>query len=384
MGAQHSARRHNRAVADAGAGGGDGHAHLPCLAELMSYEEACRLDPELETFDSTLQQRTSRAISTLADGVQVRSLSLDSLREITGCLLEMNQEVVKVILDCKRDVWKNTELFDLVEDYFENSLQTLDFCTTLEKCLTKARDNQLIIQVALQRFAEEEEEEEDHKDDNARYSRTLKELRRFKAAGDPFTEEFFKAFQSIHQLQLQMLDKMQMRKKKLDKKLKSIKAWRKVSSIIFAATLATFLICAVVAAAIAAPPVAAAVAAAAAIPIGSMGKWIDSLLKDYQNALKGQKEVLLSMQVGTYISIRDMDNIHCLIDQLEIQMASLLSSMDFAIRDVEAMKIVMEKIREKMEVFTKSVENLAQHADKCSSDIMRARTVLLQKIINTS
>ncbi|KAG6535051.1 UPF0496 protein 1-like [Zingiber officinale] len=382
MGAQHSTRSHNLAVADAGAGGGDGHGHLPCLAELMSYEEACRLDPELETFDSTLQQRTGRAISTLTDGVQVRSLSLDSLREITGCLLEMNQEVVKVILDCKRDVWKNTELFDLVEEYFQNSLQTLDFCTTLEKCLTKARDNQLILRVALQRFAEEEEE--DNKGDNARYSRTLKELRRFKAAGDPFTEEFFKAFRSIHHQQLQMLDKMRMRKNKLDKKLKSIKAWRKVSSIIFAATLTTFLICSIVVAAIAAPPVAAAVAAAAAIPIGSMGKWLDSLLKDYQNALKGQKEVLLSMQVGTCISIRDMDNIHCLIDQLEIQMASLLSCMDFAIRDVEAMKIVMEKIGEKMEVFMKSVENLARQADRCSTDITRARTVLLQKIINTS
>ncbi|KAG6527727.1 hypothetical protein ZIOFF_009853 [Zingiber officinale] len=141
MGAQHSTRSHSLAVADAGAGGGDGHAHLPCLAELMSYQEACRLDPELETFDSTLQQHIGRAISTLTDGVQVHSLSLDSFREITSCLLEMNQEVVKVILDCKRDVWKNTELFDLVEDYFQNSLQTLYFYTTLEKCLTKARDN---------------------------------------------------------------------------------------------------------------------------------------------------------------------------------------------------------------------------------------------------
>ncbi|KAG6493810.1 hypothetical protein ZIOFF_048813 [Zingiber officinale] len=189
MGAQHSTRPHSLAIADAGASGGDGHAHLPCLAELMSYEEAYRLDPELETFDSTLHKHTGRAISTLTDGVQVRSLSLDSLREITGCLLEMNQEVVKVILDCKLDVLKNIELFDLAEDYFQNNLQTLDFYTTLEKYLTKARDNQLILQVALQHFTEEEE---DHKGDNARNSRTLTELRHFKAAGDPFTEEYLK------------------------------------------------------------------------------------------------------------------------------------------------------------------------------------------------
>ncbi|KAG6514246.1 UPF0496 protein 1-like [Zingiber officinale] len=196
MGAQHSTRPHNLAVADAGAGGGDGHAHLPCLVKLMSYKEAYRLNPELEIFDSTLPQCTCRAIPTLTNGIQVHSLSLDSLREITGCLLKMNQEVVKVILDCKHDVWKNTELFDLVEDYF---------CTTLKKCLTKARDNQLILQVALQRFTEEEE---DHKGDNARNSHTLTELRCFKSARDPFMEEFFKAFRSIHHQQLQMPDKM--------------------------------------------------------------------------------------------------------------------------------------------------------------------------------
>ncbi|KAK9284709.1 hypothetical protein L1049_023885 [Liquidambar formosana] len=65
-------------------------------AELSSYEAACQVDPDLQTFDATLHQRTNRVINTLADGVEVRSLSFDSLREVTGCLLEMNQEVVKV------------------------------------------------------------------------------------------------------------------------------------------------------------------------------------------------------------------------------------------------------------------------------------------------
>ena len=67
----------------------------------------------------------------------------------------MNQEVVKVILECKKDIWKNQELFELVEEYFENSLQTLDFCTALEKCLKRARDSQLFVLVALQQFEEE-------------------------------------------------------------------------------------------------------------------------------------------------------------------------------------------------------------------------------------
>jgi len=67
----------------------------------------------------------------------------------------MNQEVVKVILDCKKDIWKNQEMFELVEDYFENSLKTLDFCAALEKGLRRARDSHLLILVALQQFEDE-------------------------------------------------------------------------------------------------------------------------------------------------------------------------------------------------------------------------------------
>lgn len=348
--------------------------------ELSSYEAACRSDPELRTFDTTLHRRTSRAISTLAVGVEVRSMSLDSLREVTGCLLDMNQEVVRVILDCKKDIWKSPELFDLVEDYFESSLQTLDFCTALDKCLKRARDSQLLLHVALQRF-DEEEGSDAAAAPSARYARTLHELRQFKAAGDPFTDEFFAAFQAVYRQQLTMLEKLQQRKHRLDRKIKRIKAWRRVSSIIFATTFAAVLICSVVAAAIAAPPVAAALAAAAAIPLGSMGKWIDSLLKGYQDALRGQKEVVSSMQVGTFIAIKDLDSIRVLINRVEAEVSSMVDRVEFAERDEEAVKFGVEEIKKKLENFMKSVEDLGEQADRCSRDIRRARTVVLQRII---
>ncbi|GLU09001.1 hypothetical protein SLE2022_258810 [Rubroshorea leprosula] len=342
--------------------------------ELSSYEAACKLDTDLQTFDTTLQAKTSRVINTLAVGVEVRALSFDSLKEVTGCLLEMNQEVVKVILECKKDIWKNQELFELVEEYFENSLQTLDFCTALEKCLKRARDSQLLILVALQQFEKETEI------GGSQYVRTLEELKNFKAAGDPFTEEFFQIFQSVSKQQILMLEKLQFRKNKLDKKLKYIHAWRKVSNMIFVASFAALLICSVVAAAMAAPPVAAALAAATSIPVGSMGKWIDSLWKNYENALKGQKEMISSMQAGTYVAIKDLDSIRVLIDRLEIDIESMLQTADFAIEE-EAVKIGIEEIKKKLGVFMKNVEDLGAQADLCSRDIRRARTVVLQRII---
>ncbi|GAB4853930.1 hypothetical protein Ancab_018139 [Ancistrocladus abbreviatus] len=240
--------------------------NLQYLTELTSYEAACKVDSDLQSFDSTLQARTNNVLNALVVGVEVRALSFDSLKEVTECLLEMNQEVVKVILECKKDIGKNQELFDLVEEYFENSLQTLDFLTALEKCLKRVKDSQLLMIVALQQFEEEDAAREN------KYSRTLEELKNFKATGDPFTEEFFQIFQCVYQQQISLLEKLQLRKNKLDKKIKHIHVWRKVSSIIFAATFAAVLICSVVVAAVAAPPVASALAAAASIPLGSMGK----------------------------------------------------------------------------------------------------------------
>ncbi|XP_062176565.1 UPF0496 protein At4g34320-like [Alnus glutinosa] len=352
-------------------------ANLQYPTELSSYEAACKLDADLQSFDTAVQARTNQVINSLAVGVEVRALSFDSLKEVTECLLEMNQEVVKVILECKKDIWKNQELFELVEEYFENSLHTLDFCTALEKCVKRARDNQLLILVALQRFDEETQVGEN------RYARTRQELKNFKAAGDPFTPEFFQIFESVYKQQVLMLEKLQLRKNKLDKKLKYIHVWRKVSSMIFVATFAAVLICSVVAAAMAAPPVAAALAAATSIPVGSMGKWIDSLWKNYENALKGQKEVISSMQVGTYVAIKDLDIIRVLIDRLEIEIESLLKVAEFAIEE-DAVKIAIDEIKKKLGVFMKNVEDLGVQADICSRDIRRARTVVLQRIIKHS
>lgn len=361
---------------------GNTHARNPVdpphAAELSAYEAACMADADLRSFDSNLRTQTSHAIEALAAGVGVRALSFDSLREVTGCLMEMNQEVVRVILDCKQDIWGTQELFELVEEYFENSLQTLDFLSALDKCLKHARDSQLLILIALQQF-----EGEDRRAGGAdRYARTLEELKNFKAAGDPFTKEFFRIFQAVYRNHVTMLEKLQLRKSKLDKKLRYLHAWRKVSSMIFAATFAVILICSVVAAAVAQPHVAGALAAAASIPVCSVGKWIDSLLKNYENAVKGQKETIVAMQVGTGLVISDLENIRVLVDRLEIEIQSMLQNAELAVEEGEV-KIGVEEIKKKLSAFMKNIDQLGVQADNCSRDIRRARTVVLQRIIKS-
>ncbi|KAF0928333.1 hypothetical protein E2562_003158 [Oryza meyeriana var. granulata] len=355
--------------------------------EAGSYEAACSADPELRTFDTALRRRASRAITAVASGVEVRSLSLGSLREVTGCLLDMNQEVVRVVLACKRDVWRSPDLFDLVEDYFEGSLHTLDFLAALDKSLHRTRDSQLILHLALQRHHTHDGHAQEPPAavaaaESELFASTLGELRQFKAAGEPFTDEFFAAFQTVYRQQMAMLDKLRQRKRRLDRRLRSVRVWRRVSGIVFLTTFAALLVCSVVATAIAAPPVAAALAAAASMPVGSAGKWLDSLLKKYQDALQGHKEVVSAMQVGTFIAIKDLDSIRVLVDHLEVQISSMVDSVEFVEHDEETVKFVIEEVKKKLEVFMKSVDDLGEQADRCSRDIRRARTVVLQRIIH--
>ncbi|CAE6159952.1 unnamed protein product [Arabidopsis arenosa] len=305
--------------------------------ELRSYEAACKEDMEIQSFDKRMQARTSHVISTLATGVEVRALSFDSLKVVTECLLDMNQEVVKVILDSKKDIWKNQEMFELVEDYLATSLKTLDFCDALERGLQRVRVSHLLILGALHQF-----EEENLSQDGNGYKKTLEELKRFKDTERPFDQDFIKMFQSVYKQQMLMLEKLQL--------------------------------------SMAAPPVAAALAAAMA-PLGSMGKWIDSLWKNYENAIKGQKEVISSMQAGTYVAVKDLDNIRDLIERLDIEIRGMVKNAEFAVEH-DAVKIGINAIKKKLEVFQKNVEALGTQADICSREIIKARTVIIQRILN--
>ncbi|KAL4366604.1 hypothetical protein GQ457_05G006660 [Hibiscus cannabinus] len=349
---------------------------------LSSYEAACRNDSTLQRFDASLHQRTNDVIGTLAAGLGVQSLSFDSLKQVTGCLLETNQEVVKIILECQTDIWKNPELFSLVEEYFENSKKTLEFCTALENCLKRARNNQLIIQLAVTYFNEEACLQVG--DGEGKFVKTLEELRKFKAAEEPFTKEFFILFDSVRRQQELMLRKLLARKRKLDKKLKSLKTWRRVANVLFVATFVSVLIFSVVAAAIAAPPVVTALAAALAVPIGSVGKWCNWLWKRYENELKGQKELITGMEIGSRIAIYDLENIRVLIGRLEIEMESLLHNADFALREEDALKLAIDEIKRKLEAFMTTIEDLGRQADACSRDIRMARAVVLQKMMKRS
>ncbi|XP_059665267.1 UPF0496 protein 1-like [Cornus florida] len=359
--------------------------YLQLASDLSSYEAACRSDPFLQSFDSTLQQSTSRVINSLVADVRVGSLTLNSLGELTGYYSKTNELVVKFLEECKEDILKDEDLFDIVKDYFDNSLQTLDFCTALEKCLKGARDSQLTIEHALQ--PSEEEQRDGLNGKRKIYSRTLQELKNFKTADDPFTKEFLLLFQSLYASQMSVLKKLKAKKGRLGKKWKKMKLWRTLWDVIFVVTFASAVIFTVsaafstplVAAAISAP-LLAALGAAATTSLVPMRHWINSLWKKFEKELKGHQEIIHSVTNETHFAIWDLDNIRVLVDTVEIKIGSLFQTADFAVREEEDVMVAIEDIKKKLSEFKQTIEKLSEHNEKCSTNIMRGREKIMETI----
>ncbi|WOK98486.1 UPF0496 protein [Canna indica] len=161
------------------------------------------------------------------------------------------------------------------------------------------------------------------------------------------------------------MEKLLQRKKKLDGKLKKVKAWRKVSSVIFVAALAAVIICSVV-------------AVVAVVPVGLTGKWIDSLVRKHQVTLEGERELVTSMEFGTPVALGDLENIEVMVDKLGDHLDSLLGDAEFAMSKGEAgVELVVEEISRRMEVLMRSIEDLGKQVAGCSRDIRKARTLVL-------
>ncbi|KAL1204297.1 hypothetical protein V5N11_029495 [Cardamine amara subsp. amara] len=355
-------------------------------ADLSAYKSACKEDPDLQSFDSSLHQRTNRVINSLASGAETQSLSFDALIEVSGCLLDMNHDVVRFIIESREDALDNKDLSDLVNAYFDSSIKTLDFCNAIDNCVKRARIGQLHLQFAVKQFEiESSENNKSVEPGTNKYAKTLEELKKFKASGDPFDGEFFTLFESVYEQQVLLLEIIHKQRSRLDKKLKNIKNWKKISNVVFVTAFVSVLIFSVVAAAVAAPPVVTALAAALAVPMGSVGKWCNYLWSKYETSVKRQKDIVLSMSFGARMTMKDMENIGAHIDKLKIEMESMMQKVDFALNEKEeevAVRLSMQEISKKFDVFTERIEEVGENAAKCSKDITRARTIVLRHILS--
>ncbi|XP_059623729.1 UPF0496 protein 1-like [Cornus florida] len=345
------------------------HQYSDMESHLKAYQAECEGDPFLKQFDLGLQQSTGRVIHTLKEGVNAggdRSLPLESVKEITGCFVKTNVEVAKYILKFKEEILRDDDLYEIVKDFFDKSLQILEVCTVLKECINRARDDHLIIEVALHKIETEDRES------------GLNFLEKFKAAGNPFTERFSSLLKCVRENQDSMLQNLKEKKSKLDEKLKNVQTCRTVWNVLFGFTAATFL----VSCCVAALPVV--VVTLSAVALVGAGVWIDHLWKKHEDVLRAQGDILSSLDVDYNIGKIELGEIQSGVDDLKKEIESVLDSVDFALQlqdDQSAVRLTMDTIKKKLNGFMESIEDLSKHASKCEHEVKDGMDKILDKII---
>ncbi|KAK4741721.1 hypothetical protein SAY87_025309 [Trapa incisa] len=98
--------------------------------------------------------------------------------------------------------------------------------------------------------------------------------------------------------------------------------------------------------------------------------------------LKGQRGLVSSMQVGTYVVIKDMDNNLQLVNTLESEIRAMVEAarVPWGADDVE-MKLSIVKIKKRLALSKEMVEELGKATGKCCREIRKARMVVVQGVI---
>ncbi|XP_020574537.1 UPF0496 protein 1-like [Phalaenopsis equestris] len=284
-----------------------------------------------------------------------------------------NRDAIGRIVERKKRIMKNLEMFQLINGYFKKSAATDDFFTALVPSLKKARD--FVELVIKSSEAADEDDQPPKVKKKMRYAKILDELRHYFSVGG--TGEF----ESLYHEQLSMLRELQNQKVKQEMKLKSVKVWKKVNCISFVLVYATFIISAFVVVFKASPRVAVAMAVASSILLGSIGEWVGSMLKDYENALKAEMKLISIMLDLTSVVGTHLDSIIISVKQLEDNRRSLFDYAEIVFKDEDPVRLDTEEMRKKIAKFMKSIEDLMHHADWGSKDIRRAENVVLNQII---
>ncbi|KAF3488681.1 hypothetical protein F2Q69_00055031 [Brassica cretica] len=308
-------------------------------SDLEYYTSFCQQDSDLKTFDSSLHQRTISVMKSLANqAARSQSISQGTLMEVYEFPLDLNRDVISA---------------------------------------TPSITSQLIIRYAVKQFEAESVDTDNKKN---KYAKTLEELSKFKAMGDPFDGEFLTQCESVYEQQVLLLEELGKLKAKLDKKQRNVKIWRRLSSVVFITAFVSALILSVAAPAMSAPVVLTVVASGLSTPIDVVGKWCNEMWKKYENAVRRQRELVLSVETGARVNKIARKNYE---SKLRIRISSVLETVEFAVEreeDEVAMILAVQEIKKIVDGLTDKIKEVGQHAAMFSGLIAVGRLVVLKHI----
>ncbi|GLJ39973.1 hypothetical protein SUGI_0817740 [Cryptomeria japonica] len=252
-------------------------------------------------------------------------------------------------MEIQRDctVTADKDIMEAVTDYFELSLRTQKLCTSLRQFVKKSRDDQIIIDRALvvinegQILLSEQECKE-----------IMEELRIVR--GEVICVE---EFESVYNSHAEMQRKLGIVQTSVDKKIKGQKLMKGWS-----------------------------IAELSVVEKLSNVQCVEKGLQDVcegNSWLKSQLVLVEDMNLGTFVSCKDVETMRVLVDLLHCELGRTAKSIEFGERhgDSFSLLLCMQDLRNKQPQFLKHLEGFERQAYDCNANISKARAVVLQKLI---
>uniref|UniRef100_A0A1J3K8P8 UPF0496 protein n=1 Tax=Noccaea caerulescens TaxID=107243 RepID=A0A1J3K8P8_NOCCA len=327
--------------------------------------------------------------SSLAVEAATQYLSLDLMMEACTFLSGLNHDIVDIIIEINKDVGNNKELgylvSSLVDLYLKSTMATLNLFNTVENLVERAKNSQHIIRNAVKQFEAESEDTDVGGSKKKKYAKTLEELNKFEATGDPLGEEFLADYKSVVDQQIKLLEDLCEQKLNLDKKLKNAKRLKKISYLALGAAATVLAALAMIS------PIGPQVGQTAKAHLARLTQPMAArrvsreMLKKYENAVKTYKGLLTSAERSTKVNKEATDTINSQVKNLTGKISSILEQVNFAVEreeEEEATRLAMQEIMTNVEGFTKKIEQVGKHAATLSKSIFSGRVRLLVHINN--
>uniref|UniRef100_A0A1J3DQX4 UPF0496 protein n=3 Tax=Noccaea caerulescens TaxID=107243 RepID=A0A1J3DQX4_NOCCA len=329
--------------------------------------------------------------SSLAAQAVTQYLPLDLMMEATEFLFGLTRDIVDIIIEINEDVGKKKKLRSLVsylvDLYLKSTTATLNLFFTVENLVERAKNSQHIIRNAVEQFEADSEDTYVGGSKKKKYAKTLEELNKFEATGDPLGEEFVAIYKSVVDQQIKLLEVLCEQKLYLDKKLKNAKRLKKISYLALGAVATVFVALALISPA--GPQVGQMAQAQMAIlsrPMAATRVSINEMLNKYENTVKTYKGLLTSAEKSTKVNKAATETINSQVKNLTGKLSSILEQVDFALEreeEEEATRLAMQEIMTNVEGFTKKIEEVGECAATASKLIVSARDQVLEHINNS-
>ncbi|TYH78839.1 hypothetical protein ES332_D03G017300v1 [Gossypium tomentosum] len=251
----------------------------------------------------------------------------------------------------------DSDFNSFAKDYFDNTKNTFELCTAIRDCLTRTQNNHEIIRLAVKCFNEEVGTDE------KKSGKTLEELKRFKAAEEPFLEELRVLAGRVLRQQESLQRKFNARKGTLEKKLASLETWRRVSLAFFVVAFFSLLIFSVVAA------------------TKSVKHVITALGSALRVAIVPEKKKLKLTKTVFYAALTPI--IRVLVDQLEVKFKSLSHSVDSVLTEGYALKVAIDKIKKDLKDVTDTIPDVLRRADDLGRETIMDWREILTRMMET-